>query len=663
VLEVWGIEVMSEADGQTPIQRVLSKLKGVKRSDGGWVACCPAHADKTQSLGIDVVEGKVLLKCHAGCEFPAIVDAMHLRAQDLFPSTPNLTLVKPSRARQTLTLAELCKHKRLPIEFVQGLGWADATGPHGTYVEIPYVRRDGTVHRTRLRVALSAKEGSRWGAGEGQIAYDPDKGALAAQEQYLVVCEGESDTVTLLLAGIPALGVPGANAPHVLEREHLEGLKCVFVVRETDAAGDKFVAGITERITELGIECPVHPLSMPNAAKDPSALYIRDPEKFAELVHGAMVEASKPPPEPLDDVWKTLGQWNLLTEAPPARRWLLERPDDECNGARNIGVLPLGKVGMLVSAGGVGKTMALCQLALSIATGRKWLDYYHVCQSGRVLLALGEEDREEIWRRMFQAAHAMRLTDAQLELASNNIVAMPLAGRTVALVEGSAGVTTPTPMLEAIRKRLNAEQGWKAIVMDPLSRFAGVDTEKDNSAATRFVEVAESLVQVPGGPSVLLAHHTNKTSRTDGSNVNAAHARGASGLTDGVRWVANLESREDGNVNLEVTKSNYAPRGPSVTLLRDPDHGGYLRVQSQAERTQLLEQATERGRMRITAMRDLVIKTIGEHPGLKSFEGIFRITRGKRNDVHAAFHDLLAEGWIERSKEGLKLSERSGLND
>lgn len=653
-----------EGQGQTPIQRVLSKLKGVKRSDGGWVACCPAHPDKMQSLGIDVTEGKVLLRCHAGCEFDAIVSAMSLRPQDLFPtSAPSLTLVKPSRARQTLTLAELCKHKRLPVEFVQGLGWADATGPHGTYVEIPYVRRDGEVYRTRLRVALSAKEGSRWGAGQGQIAYEPDKGALAAQEQYLVVCEGETDTVTLLLAGFPALGVPGANAPHVLEREHLEGLKCLFIVREPDAAGDKFVEGITERAKELGFEAPIHPLSMPNAAKDPSALYIRDPDKFAELLHGALVEAAKPPPEPLDDVWKTLGQWALLTEAPPARRWLLERPDDETNGARNVGVFPLGKVGMLVSAGGVGKTMALCQLALSIATGRKWFDHFHVCQTGRVLLALGEEDREEIWRRMYQAAHAMRLTDAQLELASNNVVAMPLAGRSVALVEGSAGTTTATPMLEALRKRLDAEHGWRCIIMDPLSRFAGVDTEKDNSAATRFVEVAESLIRSPGGPSVLLAHHTNKTSRTDGSNVNAAHARGASGLTDGVRWVANLESSSADTVNFEVTKSNYAPYGPPVTLLRDGDHGGYLRVQTTAERNQVIVQATERGRARMASMRDLVIKTIAEHPGLKSFSAIHGIAKGKRSDLHAAFHDLLSEGWIERSQEGLKLSERSGLNE
>jgi hypothetical protein len=190
-----------------------------------------------------------------------------------------------------------------------------------------------------------------------------------------------------------------------------------------------------------------------------------------------------------------------------------------------------------------------------------------------------------------------------------------------------------------------------------------VDTEKDNSAATRFVEIAESLVRSPGGPSVLVAHHTNKTSRTDGSSANAAHSRGASGLTDGVRWVANLESSGPDTVNFEVTKSNYAPYGPAVRLVRDADHGGFLRVQSQAEQTQRLEQASEKGRARMHTLRELVIKTVAENVGLKSFSAIHTIAKGKRLDLHAAYHDLVTEGWIEKSKEGLRLSERSGLNE
>lgn len=651
----------NKGDG-TPIDRFLKRLKGVKRSGPGWIAFCPAHDDKSRSLGIDLVNGVVMHRCHAGCSFEAVCSAVRLSPRDMYPRETSLSLVKGGKTRQKLDLEEFCKHKQLPVDFVTALGWHDDRWHGSPAVFIPYPRRDGTIHRSRVRVALSAKEGSRWSEGSSLIAYEPDHGETARKAEYLIVVEGETDTATLLLAGFPALGIPGATATHVLEREHLDGVKMVYVVQEPDAAGKTFVGLILSRVQELGFTGPMFALPMPNAAKDPSALYQRDPGQFPELLYAAMVEAAKPPPEPLDDVWKTLGEWGSLVNAPPPRRWLLERPDDECNGARQIGVLPLGKVGMLVSAGGVGKTMALVELALAVATGRKWLDHFGVANPGRVLLALGEEDQEEIGRRVYQAAHAMRLTQAQIELAAQNIVAMPLAGRPVALVANDNGATAGTELLSALRKRLDAGTDWRLIILDPLSRFAGVDTEKDNSAATRFVETAESLVRSPGGPSVLIAHHTNKTSRTDGSSVNAAHARGATGLTDGVRWVANLESAGPDTVHLEVTKSNYAPYGPPVTLYRDSDYGGFLRVQTSAEQTARLEKASEKGRARMQTLRELVIKTVAENPGLKTFQALLGVTKGKRNDLHAAFHELVTEGWIEKSKEGFKLTERSGLD-
>jgi RecA-family ATPase len=642
---------------ETPIARVLGVLKGVKRSDGGWVARCPAHPDRQQSLGIDVNEGKVLLRCHAGCDVASIVSAMGLRMTDLFP--PESAQERPRKGPSSLTLAELAAHKKLPVEFLRSLGWREATNRHGSLVEIPYVRRDGGVHRIRLRVALSAKEGSKWGQGSSQIAYEPDGGKLAQAEGYLVVCEGETDTATLLYAGIPALGIPGATATGLLTSEHLEGVRAVFAVRETDQAGERFAAAIRERVQELS-EVPVYALPMPGAAKDPSALYQRDPERFAELVHAAMLEAAKPPPEPLDDVWRTLGEWGALTTPPQPRRWLLDRPDDETNGARNVGVFPLGKVGMLISAGGVGKTMLLVELALSVATGRKWLDYFGVANQGRVLIALGEEDAEEIGRRVYQAAQAMRLTDAQIELASSSIVAMPLAGRSVALVDGLGATLQPTAMLEALKKRLEAAQGgWRLIILDPLSRFAGLDTEKDNAAATRFVEVAESLVKTPGNPAVLIAHHTNKTSRADGASTSASSARGASALTDGVRWCANLEPLSDDTVSLEITKSNYAPRGSAVTLVRDTEHGGYLRVQTPAEVGARLDKLSAKAHARAQATRELVLRAVAETPGLTTFGAVHRITKGRRADVLAAYHDLIAEGRIERTGRGLTVGEGS----
>ena len=69
-----------------PIDAVLGRLRGVRRSGEGWVACCPAHDDEHASLSVGVQEdGRVLLHCFAGCDVVDVVAAMGLGMRDLFP--------------------------------------------------------------------------------------------------------------------------------------------------------------------------------------------------------------------------------------------------------------------------------------------------------------------------------------------------------------------------------------------------------------------------------------------------------------------------------------------------------------------------------------------------------------------------------------------------
>lgn len=53
-----------------------------------WIARCPAHDDKTPSLGIkDVGGGRTLINCHAGCGATDILSAIGLDIGDLYPPT------------------------------------------------------------------------------------------------------------------------------------------------------------------------------------------------------------------------------------------------------------------------------------------------------------------------------------------------------------------------------------------------------------------------------------------------------------------------------------------------------------------------------------------------------------------------------------------------
>jgi hypothetical protein len=66
------------------LDRILARLKGVRRSPQGWMAQCPAHGDRNPSLSIREDEGKILLHCFAGCTVETICGAVGIRVSDLF---------------------------------------------------------------------------------------------------------------------------------------------------------------------------------------------------------------------------------------------------------------------------------------------------------------------------------------------------------------------------------------------------------------------------------------------------------------------------------------------------------------------------------------------------------------------------------------------------
>jgi putative DNA primase/helicase len=74
-----------------PIEDVLTHLENVKpKSGGGWMALCPAHADRNPSLSIDQGDdGRVLIKCMAGCDTEDVLQAAGLTMADLFPDSRN----------------------------------------------------------------------------------------------------------------------------------------------------------------------------------------------------------------------------------------------------------------------------------------------------------------------------------------------------------------------------------------------------------------------------------------------------------------------------------------------------------------------------------------------------------------------------------------------
>ena len=93
---------------------LLSRLDKVRKGQTGqWMACCPAHQDRTPSLKISQrADGKISLHCFAGCHINDICEAIGIRVADLYPNTPTqpgeaLPEWKRSRLRKALFDAQL----------------------------------------------------------------------------------------------------------------------------------------------------------------------------------------------------------------------------------------------------------------------------------------------------------------------------------------------------------------------------------------------------------------------------------------------------------------------------------------------------------------------------------------------------------------------------
>ena len=72
------------------INDILQRLKQVKSTkSANWLACCPSHQDRHASLAItELDDGRVLLKCWAGCTAREITNAVGLNMRCLFPQKP-----------------------------------------------------------------------------------------------------------------------------------------------------------------------------------------------------------------------------------------------------------------------------------------------------------------------------------------------------------------------------------------------------------------------------------------------------------------------------------------------------------------------------------------------------------------------------------------------
>lgn len=70
------------------IHQFLALFPSIKETKKGWDVCCPAHDDRSPSLGVmEGEEGRIVLNCFAGCTKESICAALGIQMSDLFADT------------------------------------------------------------------------------------------------------------------------------------------------------------------------------------------------------------------------------------------------------------------------------------------------------------------------------------------------------------------------------------------------------------------------------------------------------------------------------------------------------------------------------------------------------------------------------------------------
>jgi len=70
-------------------EEIINRFQNPRKSGRGWIVQCPAHDDRKNSLSLTESNGKLLVKCQAGCATESVINAVGLQWRDLFTDSGN----------------------------------------------------------------------------------------------------------------------------------------------------------------------------------------------------------------------------------------------------------------------------------------------------------------------------------------------------------------------------------------------------------------------------------------------------------------------------------------------------------------------------------------------------------------------------------------------
>lgn len=304
-----------------------------------------------------------------------------------------------------------------------------------------------------------------------------------------------------------------------------------------------------------------------------------------------------------------------------------------------------GKAGVLVAAGGTGKTTLMLLLAICHATGRPFMR--QAVKMGKVLLLSNDDQQEDLEAALALVVKAAGLDERERLLVAMNVVVVSTVGMDGVKTFSATvdGRPQATDMLYHLQDATADMKDLVLVVLDTARQFAGGPTNDELvmglliGGATEFASRRGCYVVIP--------HHTGKQNFRDAVTDMYA-ASGSAAISDNSRFVWLLmtakwaevadkvqrTANEDGDpLVLMSTRGSLRVKAPEpLYLVRD----GYSIRRLKGSVLSADEQADRRDREILQAVRK----------GAQTKQAVEASVRGRATDTRQRVADLLQRGHL-----------------
>lgn len=241
------------------LSSLVAGLKARHSGPNSWAALCPAHADRNPSLSIADKDGKILVRCHAGCTQESVIKA--LKEMGLWSSRAGKMKSAqepspPPKTRKTFISLDAI------IDFLE-------KGKNQTESKIYHYPGDWGVVRVDFSKNAEKKKlirpfhaipgGFALGDPSGPLSLYSTRDVTVGKDDIIYVVEGEKCVDAMGLMGLPSVtSAHGAGSARKSDWTPLKGRK-IDIIPDNDGPGKKYAEEVLTVLEE--IDCSIRILS------------------------------------------------------------------------------------------------------------------------------------------------------------------------------------------------------------------------------------------------------------------------------------------------------------------------------------------------------------------------------------------------------------------